>query len=51
MQHDELLGYLKHLVFLSVPHYGTNLGDFGCMLADTGAGLASRRGSCTAAQP
>jgi triacylglycerol lipase len=42
----QLLARLRHVVFLSVPHYGTNLGDFGWSVRETlqalvrGVGLA-----------
>lgn len=36
---QEVLDRIARLVFLSVPHYGTNLGDLGCALSDAAKSL------------
>jgi hypothetical protein len=37
--HGEVLGRVERVVFLSTPHYGTNIADFACRFDDTAMGL------------
>lgn len=41
VSHEKILDRIGHLVFLSAPHYGTNLADLGCRLAEAWKGVVN----------
>ncbi|HEX3769935.1 MAG TPA: hypothetical protein VHV30_03675 [Polyangiaceae bacterium] len=41
VRHSEILALIKRVVFLSVPHFGTNLADFACRFGTTIQGFAA----------